>query len=668
MIQFLDFQFDEVQTILFKDAQVISLNSTQSKLLALFISKPEKIFSKDDILTEVWQGKVVSEQVVFQNISQLRTIIGDNAIKTFPKKGYQWQPKLTFIGDSKEQQTGAPQETPIVELSNDLEADITLANTRVDTAPLHSSEIKTHKQYTRIIVGCCTLLCLVFGTFYFIDKYEQQGAIKSAFAQPIESQSSVEQTPAVHNDLIYLPFTADSVRHFQEDIDELHLALDFATASDKLDAREFVNSPYMQYQQLNPNDALIFTGILKHNADTSTRKQTPFLLELIVQGPERSWVSYMYGSSMTDLADQVKALMETLASTNYFRLKSESLLSAELALINERVGSSLHVLPLLAYHLIDDDKFDSASGYIELLLTESELKHPLYYAYGKWLKGQLYNGKRDAINAKMYYEQADLLFSDAHIYDLQAEVNKSLAELAHSVAHNKKDFDTIRSHLYKAASLARLGKKPVAEIRAYTLLSIKASKFGMKKARIDYLIQAKTLLAEYQLDGSHYMLPMYHFAIFAETLEERIKFYHAVLDKSVTPENYWVFFSTADNLSKLYLKENKPEEALEVIEKITEPARSALLHAQYYRALNDTDKAINYAKRSFNIGRGQHMNWLSLNSALILLELNQAKGESHELAEYREFIADHATEWWLSWRKDRLANVGIDIEEQMAGL
>lgn len=100
----------------------------------------------------------------------------------------------------------------------------------------------------------------------------------------------------------------------------------------------------------------------------------------------------------------------------------------------------------------------------------------------------------------------------------------------------------------------------------------------------------------------------------------------------------------ANNLLKLYLKENKPEEALEVIKKITEPARSALLHAQYYRALNDTDKAINYAKRSFNIGRGQHMNWLSLNNALILLELNQAKGESHELAEYRELIANHATE------------------------
>ena len=208
----------------------------------------------------------------------------------------------------------------------------------------------------------------------------------------------------------------------------------------------------------------------------------------------------------------------------------------------------------------------------------------------------------------------------------------------------------------------------MAEIRAYTLLSIKASKFGMKKARIDYLIQAKTLLAEYQLDGSHYMLPMYHFAIFADTLEERIKFYHAVLDKPITPENYWVFFSTADNLSKLYLEENKPEEALEVIEKITEPARSALLHAQYYRALNDTDKAINYAKRSFNIGRGQHMNWLSLNSALILLELKKEKGENHELSEYREFIANYATEWWLSWRKERLANVGINIEEQMAGL
>ncbi|MBD1584912.1 winged helix-turn-helix domain-containing protein [Pseudoalteromonas sp. S16_S37] len=68
MIQFLEYEFDESQTILFKAGEIVPLNSTQTNLLALFIAQPHKVLSKDDILEQVWQGKVVSEQVVFQNI------------------------------------------------------------------------------------------------------------------------------------------------------------------------------------------------------------------------------------------------------------------------------------------------------------------------------------------------------------------------------------------------------------------------------------------------------------------------------------------------------------------------------------------------------------------------------------------------------------------------
>ncbi|TLX45692.1 hypothetical protein C1E24_17405 [Pseudoalteromonas phenolica] len=662
MIQFLDFEFDESQSVLYKAGEVIPLNSTQSNLLALFISNPQKIFSKEDILTAIWHSKVVSEQVVFQNISQLRSILGEDAIKTFPKKGYQWHLELILI------------EAPLEKLKRPNHSQIANTSLKVEKSSeeqkLASQNIveSTNLKKTfdkRIAMACLMVIILISGAAYY---HAEHGIFSNKLGLQVKELNTKSDNQAVHSELQFIPFTADSPRHFKDELAALHTQLDFALENKALDTRDFINSPFMQYQKLSVNNALVFTGILKNNGDSATRKQAPYLLELLVQGPERSWTSYLYGSSMTDLAEQTEALINELANSDYFVLKSESLLSAELTLMKENMNASLHVLPLLTYQLIQADKFDSASGYVELLLAESELKHPLYYAYGKWLKGQLYQGKRDAIGAQTFYEQAELLLSDAHIYDLQAEVNKSMAELAHSIAHTKEDYDAIHRYLYKAASLARLGKKPVAEIRAYTLLSIKASKFGMKKERMDYLIQAKTLLAEYQLDGSHYMLPMYHFALFAQTEEERIKFYHEVLDKPVTPENYWVFFSSADQLSKLYLKLDKPEAALEVVEKITDPARSALLHAQYYRALDDIDNAITYAKRSFNIGRGQHLNWLSLNSALLLLELKQSQGESHELAEYREFIANHASYWWLNWRKERLAVVGIDAEAQMAGL
>ncbi len=86
MLHFANFPFEPIQKILYKNKEIVTLTANQAKLLA----EPQKIFSKEEILQLVWSDRVVSEQVVFQNISQLRAIFSDDAIKTFPKREYQW--------------------------------------------------------------------------------------------------------------------------------------------------------------------------------------------------------------------------------------------------------------------------------------------------------------------------------------------------------------------------------------------------------------------------------------------------------------------------------------------------------------------------------------------------------------------------------------------------
>jgi hypothetical protein len=51
----------------------------------------------------------VSEQVVFQNISHLRAIFGNDAIKTFSKRGYQWQLELTEVTEQAEELADMPE-------------------------------------------------------------------------------------------------------------------------------------------------------------------------------------------------------------------------------------------------------------------------------------------------------------------------------------------------------------------------------------------------------------------------------------------------------------------------------------------------------------------------------------------------------------------------------
>ncbi|HSX84200.1 MAG TPA: winged helix-turn-helix domain-containing protein, partial [Cellvibrio sp.] len=88
---FLDFHFNSQNLMLTRAGQDVAIRNNEARLLAFFLAAPEQVFNKEAILDNVWSGKVVSEQAVFQAISNLRALFGEGAIKTFPKKGYQWQ-------------------------------------------------------------------------------------------------------------------------------------------------------------------------------------------------------------------------------------------------------------------------------------------------------------------------------------------------------------------------------------------------------------------------------------------------------------------------------------------------------------------------------------------------------------------------------------------------
>ena len=104
-IRFKHFRFTTEQSVLYKDEKIVHLKPNQVALLELFLTRPDTIFSKDDILNHVWANKVVSEQVVFQTMSQLRVLLGEDAIKTYPKKGYKWQYPLICGADRQNRAT-----------------------------------------------------------------------------------------------------------------------------------------------------------------------------------------------------------------------------------------------------------------------------------------------------------------------------------------------------------------------------------------------------------------------------------------------------------------------------------------------------------------------------------------------------------------------------------
>ncbi|ELR67246.1 transcriptional regulator, CadC [Photobacterium marinum] len=87
--------------------QIKRIKSTESDILTILKQHEGNYVSKENLLSQVWGERVVSEANLTQSISQLRLVLGDSGkeqkiIKTKPKEGYMLLPgHIAFQDDLK---------------------------------------------------------------------------------------------------------------------------------------------------------------------------------------------------------------------------------------------------------------------------------------------------------------------------------------------------------------------------------------------------------------------------------------------------------------------------------------------------------------------------------------------------------------------------------------
>jgi len=82
---------DREKFIVFKDGLPISLPKKEFELMALLMSKPGKVFLREEILDKVWGGDVVvGDRTIDVHIRKLREKLGENYIKTIKGVGYKF--------------------------------------------------------------------------------------------------------------------------------------------------------------------------------------------------------------------------------------------------------------------------------------------------------------------------------------------------------------------------------------------------------------------------------------------------------------------------------------------------------------------------------------------------------------------------------------------------
>lgn len=84
----------------------IIIDNRLSKLFHFLCDNPETVFSRDELINEVWNGSILTDQVITQAIFELRKILKQHGnhpygyIVTVPKRGYKLDAKVQQIIDT----------------------------------------------------------------------------------------------------------------------------------------------------------------------------------------------------------------------------------------------------------------------------------------------------------------------------------------------------------------------------------------------------------------------------------------------------------------------------------------------------------------------------------------------------------------------------------------
>jgi TolB-like protein len=110
LFRFDEFVLDTDRRELRRGTDTVAVEPQVFDVLEFLIRAREKVVSRDDLLAEVWHGRIVSEATLSSRVNAARTAIGDNGeqqrlIRTLSRKGFR------FVGEVIEQ-TDSP--SPLV--------------------------------------------------------------------------------------------------------------------------------------------------------------------------------------------------------------------------------------------------------------------------------------------------------------------------------------------------------------------------------------------------------------------------------------------------------------------------------------------------------------------------------------------------------------------------
>ncbi len=491
--QFNKFTLNEKGQELRFDGKTIPLTKQLYDLLLLFVKTPNKVFSKDDIVSKVWPGKYVTENSIDKSISKLRKLFSEHSKETFIKTAY--GKGFIFASD--------------VSLSKEL-----AFNSKVHTF------ISRYKIYVMAM-----LLTIIIIVFAFVNK-------PRSVVNPNSLLLIISSADASEND----GWLNTSAAAYLDQIFGLSENIFLKNIEDKpkyQNREQYINSQW----KISPNLQVVTTKMIQHdglytvdinvtnklqsqqnrsfsnqNLALAMRAASKWLVKIVAENDSQVTIdslipddSYLVELYMHGLASYANG--EFSNAENYFQLclqkKSDFLLAKlELARVKSALGKQQQGLALL-------DTLLEVGSYPQLEIEALSVKGFIYNILGKDdVNRDLYQSVLSKYANKDYPQLQKIKHNLSFTYTKLTKFNKALTllnELADSVDEELNP-ELLASTFQKQASiLQKMGHIEQAQEAAEKSLSI-YSKLG------DLLGEAKThtTLARIATHQSKYIQSVHH--------------------------------------------------------------------------------------------------------------------------------------------------------------
>lgn len=599
-----DIEFDGTSLVLNQNGEPVDVRHNEAKVLLLLLENADRVISKEEILTNVWQDKVVSEQAVFQTISNLRVLFGQQAIKTFPKRGYQWQRsfKESSLQNTVEQQ---PQGN---------------ADHDEAVAPIEKGT------FSLGLVSGFVALVLLIGFFMF----------KGESSHKVGKQSVA---------IAYIPFTANDPTRLVKLEDTS--GIDF-TALTQYTNNAFSLVKEVEYPKLIEKHPLVLTANVRQH-------QNAFYLNFSLKGPAYNWTGQLTADSQAKL---ISALVEHISHTEIIDLllsaKPLEVRQAALMVLHQQHPDDLNILMHLINTFVsmaDRERAFVLAEKLETLATAQQ--NELQKGNALLLQSEILSFKDIDELSGIKLDAALASFEAVNDLALQSDIFYNMSVLS----LKQKEYPQVVENLLKASDLAKQAGDIPRELEALTYLSVLAHKFKKMDDRYHYLQMAEQKMEEYQLAKYHFAKVPFHYAIFAHTEAAKVPHYKQVLEFTQATPDHWVAVSSRQRLMEYFIAQNQLQEAQTIVDGlVTDTPENTFLRALLAKANNLEPVWRQHAKRAFEQAQLAGKTTISLDAALMLCS-EPLQQENFDF--YSQYIQENAPAYWREKHEEMLTNLNI---------